>query len=42
VTESLPRSGLATAIVLVLLLGVASGLLATQQIVGTAYTPFSG
>jgi protein kinase-like protein len=42
VTSNLPRSALATAIILVLLLGLASGLLATQQIVGTAYAPLSG
>jgi serine/threonine protein kinase len=41
VTDNLPRSGLATAILGLLLLGLATGLLATQQIVGTAYTPFS-
>jgi serine/threonine protein kinase len=40
VTENLPRSRLAVGIILVLLLGVASGLLAVQQIVGTTYAPF--
>ena len=39
-TDSLPRSGLATAIIILLLLGIASGLLATQQVVGTSYAPF--
>ncbi len=40
VADNLPRSGLATAITLVLLVGVASGLLAVQQVVGTSYSPF--
>ena len=42
VTDNLPRSGLATAVILVLMVGVASGLLAAQQVVGTSYAPFSG
>lgn len=40
VTASLPRSGLAFTIVLVLLLGVACGLLAVQQVTGSTYVPF--
>jgi len=43
VTSSLRhRSGLALGIVLVLLLGVACGLLAVQQVAGTSYLPFAG
>ncbi len=42
VTSRLPRSGLATASILVLLLGLACGLLAAEQVVGTTYTPFFG
>jgi serine/threonine protein kinase len=42
VTANLPRSRLATGIILILLLGVVSGLLAVQQVVGTSYAPLSG
>jgi Protein kinase domain len=42
VTSNLPRSGLAFATLLVLLLAVVSGLLAVQQIVGTSYVPLAG
>ncbi|MEJ7629838.1 MAG: hypothetical protein WKF54_09630 [Nocardioidaceae bacterium] len=42
VTDNLPRSRLAVAIILVLLLGVASGPLAAQQITGTTYLPLAG
>lgn len=42
VTLGLPRSGLALGVVLVLLLGVAWGLLAAQQVTGTSYFPFAG
>ncbi len=40
VTDGLPRSGLATAVGVILLLAVVSGLLATQQVTGTNYLPF--
>ncbi|MEJ7628215.1 MAG: serine/threonine-protein kinase [Nocardioidaceae bacterium] len=42
VTENLPRSGLAFAILVVLLLALATGLFAVQQVTGTSYAPFSG
>jgi hypothetical protein len=42
VTDNLPASGLATGIILIFLLGVASGLLAVQQVVGTSYAAFPG
>lgn len=41
VLSSLPRSRMALAIVLLLLVGAACGLLAAQQIVGTSYVPFA-
>lgn len=39
VTDNLPRSGLASAILVLLVLAAISGLLATQQVTGTAYLP---
>lgn len=42
VTDTLPRSGSAVAILIVLLLALVSGLFAVQQVVGTSYAPFSG
>ncbi len=41
-TDNLPRSGLATAVILVLMLAGASGLWAEQQVSGTNYAPFAG
>ncbi len=42
VAARLPRSGLALTVVLVLLLAIACGLAAAQQVAGTTYAPFSG
>ncbi|MGI8701674.1 MAG: serine/threonine-protein kinase [Nocardioidaceae bacterium] len=42
VAARLPRSGLALTVVLVLLLAIACGFAAAQQVAGTTYAPFSG